>query len=109
MKIEEFKKTAQSKIEKALARHAKDTFIVSFDELLSEPKDMDEWSANFKVDFKYGNCSTSHIVTIGTEDEKEFGVLMGEDGDLISITYEQLLSQFFFDLALDGLDDIYLS
>lgn len=106
--LEDFKNIGQLELEQALEGVAT-YFKVGFDEVLSEPKDMDEYSGTFKVDFKYGNCEHSHIIQIDTEDLEAIGISHGESGEITPITYGNVMGCFYFDLALDDLADEYLN
>ena len=106
---EDFKNIGQLELEQALqGLGMSGVFKVRFDEILSEPKDMDEYSGTFIIDFKHGNCEHSHIIQLDTEDLKSIGICCGEAGELLPITYSDLIGCFYFDLALDGLEDKYL-
>ena len=110
MDIEDFKNLAQLELENALLRYERQ-FNVNFDEMLCEPGDgFDcEFSGTFEITFEYGNCKRIHIVQIDSIDLKTVGIGYGEDGDVFDITHGNLMGALYSDLALDGLDDKYLT
>jgi hypothetical protein len=70
----------------------------------------DCFSIEYDVIYKYGNITRTHALVVGYDpDQYEIpGIEYGENGEIAPITKEYLITLFYYDLALDGLEDKYI-
>jgi hypothetical protein len=110
MNINEIKNKAESELSDVLRNLGPgEMFTVTPLDVLVDQVDSDGVaSIEFQILFQYGNCEYSHSIVIGYNDTDGIGIEYGEDGDIQSITYGNVMASLYFDLALKGLDDKYI-
>jgi len=66
-------------------------------------------SIEYEIIMTFGNIKRTHALIIGWNEHDDIGLESGEDGDLETITYGNLFKSLYFDLAMEGLADEFLS
>ena len=108
MKPEELKAKATEELRKALGPLIeKGMFAISPGGVLNEDTD-ESISIAYEINFQYGNCHQTHHLIIGWTDTDGIGLEYGEDGEIETINKGNLIARFYFDLALEDLNDKYI-
>lgn len=83
-------------------------FEVKKSSSLTGPDDLEHGIATIEVgiSFEFGNVNRDFTVLYGWNDG-DHGIEYGEDGDTDPATPLRLMSEFFFNVALEGLNDKY--
>lgn len=82
------------------------SFKAEFDQITAEEDD--RVSFLVIVTFSYGNVERQHTLSIAYE-EHQFWLEGGEDGSSLTLlTSSNMFATFYYDLALEGLDEEFL-
>lgn len=110
--IEEIKKLANAELIRALPSREEGVIfkVISGDSLNGEPTEDEPFaSIEYNIIFEFGNCNRKHAIVIGWNEDDGIGLEFGEDGDVQPITKVSVMSNIYYDLALEGLDDKYIN
>lgn len=109
MNVQQVKELANKELMDALSRCGMEgIFQVVPGGLLNEETD-EVYSIEYEIIFTHGNLKHNHALIIGWNNLDGVGLECGDDGDINPITYGNVMASMYFDMAMTGLDDKYIT